>query len=1461
MANGMFFLSALGRKLYCSTCVVSGLVIARRASANHFFQLGFSQYTIVQDIAVLIPTYYVSIFFIFAGLGYTGAKLGCGEGGCGACTVMVSSVDSDGSLLHRSINACLCPLYAVEGQHVVTVEGIGSSRKGLHPVQERLANAHGSQCGFCTPGFVMSMYSLLRSKNGKSISEEEIEENLAGNLCRCTGYRPILDAFRPFAKADPKAYTEDALQAAATEGETDLHEAYSDTKKINGHDHRDRADSGPVCPSTGRPCTCTGSITEDGMVVSSSADKENGNIGSLNPGESMKTAKALKFNKSNNSTAEPIFPPELRSRKPQELCISGPVAVWHRPLTLERLLEIKKENPNAKVIVGNSEVGIEMKFKNMLYPVLIGATHVPELNKITVEESGIHFGASVTLTKLLTTCRQVASQEQPFRCSALNAIAEQLRWFAGPPIRNSASIGGNVCTASPISDLNPLWIAAGAQFTVASKAGGTRTVPAGSFFLGYRKVDLKPDEVLVSVFLPFTRQYEYVKEFKQAHRRDDDIAIVNAGMKFKLKPPNSADCCTTSTGHHGTESMSRDVTRWTFEEVTIAYGGVAPVTISAPKTESALIGQPLDQSCLKAALTAVSEDVNIAPNAPGGMVEFRRSLAASFLFKGVLYAATALEADAPAESPFVLPFEEVYRSSVQPYHRPSSCGLQYYSPTPDVDVVSQPYRHAAADMQVTGEAIYVDDMPLPPKTLHAAMIVSSKPHAKLISVDSTPAVVLPGVAGVFTAADVPGGNDIGAVIHDEELFASEIVTCVGQLIGIVVAENEAEARAAARAVVVEYEDIPQTILDIETAAAEKSFFEGWGHTIECGDVDSILLKCKEEESNDGSSGTRFLSGEVRMGGQEHFYLEPNAHLVIPGEDDEIVSYSSTQCPDKHHKYIAHCLGIPMHKVVVRTKRLGGGFGGKETRAAFLNAAAAVPAYILRRPVRLVLDRDEDMSMTGHRHPFMAKYKVGCTPQGQIVAMNIDLYNNAGNSLDLSHSIMDRALMHCENCYNVPHLRATGYVCRTNMPSNTAFRGFGGPQGMMVTEEIVDRIACLVGKLPEEVRELNFYKEGDSTPYGMKLEGFQARACWDRVIASVGGMAPRRAAIAEYNSKNRFRKRGIAAIPTKFGISFTTKFLNQAGALVHIYQADGSVLVTHGGVEMGQGLHTKICQIVAQSLGIPLSSVHIAETATDKVPNASPTAASASSDMYGAAAADACAQLNARLAPYKAKLPPTSTFLEVVQAAYFDRTDLSAHGFYSTPDITGFGGNRPVNYFTFGAAVAEVELDTLTGDWQILRADVVMDVGKSLNPAIDVGQVEGAFVQGMGWSCIEELAWGDNQHPWVKPGTLFTRGPGSYKIPTANDIPIDLRVTLLRDSPCERTPMVHSSKAVGEPPFFLGTTVYWALKDAVYAARKDVGIEGFFRLDLPCTPERLRMACVDEFTAPYGGADIVPKLSC
>ncbi|PSC76668.1 Xanthine dehydrogenase [Micractinium conductrix] len=1356
---------------------------------------------------------HVTLLQYLRDLGLTGTKLGCGEGGCGACTVMVSSAETDGRLHHRAVNACLCPLYAVEGMHVVTVEGLGSTRDGLHPVQERLARAHGSQCGFCTPGFVMSMAALLRGMAPEAPTEEEIEEALAGNLCRCTGYRPILDAFKAFAKVDAAAYTEEAIaasKAAANGGANGSNgDAHGGGGATNGgaKSSNGKNGGGRVCPSTGRPCDC-GVVDDSGGVTSTSAHKEE------SCGPLTHACPAV----------EPIFPPELRKRQPAELRIEGPQCTWYRPLTLDSLLAIKAEHPAAKLVVGNTEVGIEVKFKGLRYPVLIGATHVLEMNAIEADAEGLHIGGSVTLTKLMETCKGLIAKLPTHQTSTLRAVVEQLRWFAGPPIRNAAALGGNICTASPISDLNPLWMAAGATFTLVGQGSGQRSVAAKDFFLGYRKVDMQPHEVLLKVFVPFTQQYEFVKEFKQAHRRDDDIAIVNAGMRFRMAQAEDGG--------------------WQIAEASIAYGGVAPLTVMAPQTTAALQGRAIDGAALEAGLAAVQQDIQISANAPGGMVEFRRSLAASFLFKGLLFVAHQLEAEAPG---YESPFPASYRSAVKPYERPPSHGLQYYSAVPGEDVVGQPYRHMAADQQVSGAAQYVDDIQLPAGALHAALVMSTKPHARILRLDTAAAAAMPGVHGVYTAKDIPGGNDIGPVLHDEELLATDEVLFVGQPIAIVAAETEAQARAAAAAVMVDYEDLP-AILDIDDAIEASAFMEGWGHMVECGDVDAAFAQGCE----------MVLEGETKMGGQEHFYLEPNASIVIPGENDEYLSYSSTQCPDKHQKDICHVLGVPMHKVVVKTKRLGGGFGGKESRSGFINAACAIPAYHTRRPVRIVLDRDEDMQITGQRHAFMGRYKVGFTREGRLQALDLQLYCNAGFSLDLSAGVMDRALMHCDCTYRWGSLRAKGFVCKTNQASHTAFRGYGGPQGMVVAEQIIDRIAHEVGKPVEEIKALNMYQEGDLAPFGQALVGCQAQRCWDDVMAS-SGYAARNASVEVYNKEHRFRKRGVAVTPTKFGISFTTKFLNQAGALVHVY-TDGTVLVTHGGVEMGQGLHTKVAQVVAHDLGIPLQDVYIAETATDKVPNASPTAASASSDMYGAAAADACAQLNGRLKPYYEKMPGKG-FKEVVMAAYLDRTDLCAHGFYSTPDVTGFGGLYPFNYLCYGAAVSEVELDTLTGDFQVLRTDICMDVGKSLNPSIDIGQVEGGFVQGMGWSCIEELVWGDKQHAWVRPGQLFTRGPGTYKIPTANDIPVDFRVTLLRNAPCERTPMVHSSKAVGEPPFFLGTSVFFALKEACYAARADAGLTGWFRLDLPATPERLRLACADTLTRPYAAPDMLPKISC
>ncbi|CAL4915113.1 unnamed protein product [Urochloa decumbens] len=1320
-------------------------------------------------------------------IGLRGTKLGCGEGGCGACTVMVSCYDRTArKSLHFAINACLAPLYSVEGMHIITVEGIGDRQRGLHPVQECLAKAHGSQCGFCTPGFVMSMYALLRSSK-EPPTEDQIEDCLAGNLCRCTGYRPIIDAFRAFAKTDNLAYTNSSSEN--TDGQV-------------------------ICPSTGKPCSCRNET--DAIVDESSLSL------------SVERYSPRSYNEIDGNAydeKELIFPPELQLRKVMPLKLNGFNEIrWYRPLKLKQVLHLKSCYPDAKLIIGNSEAGVETKFKNAQYKVMISVTHVPELNTLKVKEDGIYIGSAVRLAQLQNFLKKVIAERNLPETSSCQAIVRQLKWFAGTQIRNVASVGGNICTASPISDLNPLWMAVGAQFQIIDANNNVRTTLAKDFFLGYRKVDMKSNEILLSVILPWTRPFEYVKEFKQAHRREDDIALVNAGMRVCLREAEG---------------------KWIISDVSIVYGGVAAVPLSASKTENFLTGKKWNSELLDNTFNLLKEDIHLSENAPGGMVEFRRSLTLSFFFKFFLSVTHDMNMKGLLEDGLLAD----HVSAIQSYSRPVTVGTQGYEIVRQGTSVGQPMIHMSATLQVTGEAEYTDDTPTPPNTLHAALVLSKKAHARILSIDDSIAKSSPGFVGLFLSKDIPGTNHTGPIIHDEEVFASDVVTCVGQIIGIVVADTHDNAKNAANKVHIEYSELP-AILSIEDAVKSGSFHPNTKRCLGKGDVEQCFM-----------SGTcdRIISGEVRVGGQEHFYMEPHGTLVWPVDSgNEIHMVSSTQAPQKHQKYVANVLGLPLSKVVCKTKRIGGGFGGKETRSAIFAAAVSVPSYCLRRPVKLILDRDVDMISSGQRHSFLGRYKVGFTNDGKILALDLEIYNNGGNSLDLSLAVLERAMFHSENVYDIPNIRVRGQVCFTNFPSNTAFRGFGGPQGMLIAENWIHHIALELQRSPEDIKEINFHNDGTVLHYGQLLQNCRISSVWDELKASCNFVEARKA-VRSFNSNNRWRKRGIAMIPTKFGISFTAKFMNQAGALVQVY-TDGTVLVTHGGVEMGQGLHTKVAQVAASSFNIPLSSVFISETSTDKVPNASPTAASASSDLYGAAVLDACQQIKARMEPIASRVVHNS-FAELVQTCYMERVDLSAHGFYATPDI-GFdwadGKGTPFLYFTYGAAFAEVEIDTLTGDFHTRTADIVMDLGFSINPAIDIGQIEGAFIQGLGWVAMEELKWGDNNHKWIRPGHLFTCGPGAYKIPSVNDIPLNFKVSLLKGVPNPK--VIHSSKAVGEPPFFLGSAVLFAIKDAIFAARADEGHREWFPLDNPATPERIRMACVDSITKKFADTGYRPKLS-
>ena len=1284
--------------------------------------------------------------------GFTDTKLGCGEGGCGACTVMFSYWDQDGQfVVNRSINACIFPLYQCDGAAITTASGIGSVRKGLHPIQERLAKGHGSQCGFCTPGFIMSLYTLFRNK--PHATPRDVEECLDGNLCRCTGYRPILDA------------------------------------------------SKSLCP-----CGKEGGCCGGGASSSSGATRDEPQEGDI-----FKPSLMSDFSGCAplEGAAELIFPPELKKHLFATLDVRTEHGIFLRPLSLPHLLDIKDEYRNARLLAGNTELGIEVRFANVEVPVLVGVAHIPELNQLTLTDTHLRVGMSVNLSCLIENINGWVEELPKSKTRCLRALTNQLRWFASTQVRNVACLGGNIATASPISDMNPLWLALKATLRIESKSRGSRVLPIRDFFLGYRTTALQPDEVLVHMELPLTRENEFFCSYKQARRREDDIAIVNAGMRMLVE---------------------KDGDVYKVADCGFAFGGMSVISKVAKETEDFLIGRVFCKSTFEEAVQILMSEMYLDPKAPPGMIEYRRALCLSFFFKFFGHVCLKIATEDPSFEPFI-PVDEA-ASAARLFHRPLSSGTQEYEVGQD-PAIGQPIHHHSAELQVTGEAKYTDDVPKFNQELYGALVLTTRPLARIVSVDPSAALSLPGVVGFFDAKDVPGDNMIGAVVHDEETFVTTMSTSIGQPIGIVVAENEALAKEGARSVAVEYDDTGLTpILSIDDALEHNSFFTE-PKFLRKGDVDSALQQCDH-----------VLEADFCCGGQEHFYLECNGTIVIPSENDEYLVYCSTQAASKTQALIASVLGLPSNKVVCRVKRIGGGFGGKETRNVFIACAVAVPAYNLNRPVRLIVDRNVDMAITGQRHPFKAFYKVGFNSDGRIIVADMQLFNNAGYSMDLSLPVMDRALFHVDNAYNIPNMRACGRLCKTNLSSNTAFRGFGGPQGMIICEDMIDRVARFLGKPAHEVRAVNLYREGDFTHYGQKLELCRVSDVWNQLMER-SGFVERLASVHRFNASSKYRKRGISIIPTKFGISFTAKFMNQGGALVHIY-TDGSVLVTHGGIEMGQGLHTKMTQVAASCLKVPVSKVFISETATDKVPNQTASAASMSSDIYGMAVLDACQQLSERLQPYREQAGPGASWESIVSAAYFDRVNLSAQGFWKVPDLsfdweTGHGS--PFAYFTNGAACTEVEVDCLTGDHHVLRTDIVMDLGNPLNPAIDVGQIEGAFVQGLGLFCLEEMVWGDSQHLWARPGRLHTSGPGTYKIPSANDIPIDFRIILLRD--CPNPKAIHSSKAVGEPPLFLGSSALFAIKDAVAEYRQQNGYSGPFQLDSPCTAERIRMCCCDE----------------
>ncbi|XP_060077182.1 xanthine dehydrogenase/oxidase-like [Ylistrum balloti] len=1246
----------------------------------------------------------------------TGTKLACGQGACGACTVMVSYLNiTTKKIRNISVNACLIPLCYLHGMAVTTVEGVGSTRNGLHPVQESLVESHGLQCGFCTPGMVMTMYTLFR--NNPNPTQQQMERALEGNLCRCTGYRPIVDAFR----------------------------------------------------SAKENCPCgLGLCLEESDRTETRDQDEKSN-------DEPKSA----------TTQDVIFPPELQLNSAYHtkfMTFKSSKYTWYRPTTVEEALRLLTNFPKAQFVLGCNTIGYLLRKGAMTSNVIICCTHLPELQCVQFTSSEIRIGAGVTMGQLESELLAVKSNK------TISAMLDVLRWVAADQIKNTATLGGHVMSKIPNLDMQTFFMAAGAVLEFRKMNGGVQEVPMDNDFVHSAKNNVYQDQILVSIRVPLLSDDEHMSGLKQPNRRGFDYGVVTTGLYVQFEK--------------GTTVV---------QNMRLAFGGTDDKPVLATRAVNVAIKRSWNEDMLEKVNDALMIELQSTAYTN---IPFRTTLACSFFLKFFMKIKAELETGC---SEFPAGLSHIPTSGIQVYDIPDES---------DTKAVWKPIPNVTSGYIAAGEAQFVDDIPSATNELFAGLVTSTHAHAKILSVDVSAALEMEGVIDYIDYKDIPCDNNYGFLVPDNVLLCQDEVSYHGQAICVILAESREIANRAVKLVEVKYEPLEATI-SIQDAIMKEQFF-GHAYKVERG--------CMEEAEKEADF---VLEGVCETGAQEHLYMEPHSSLVIPRkEQNELDIITSTQGVTQLQEDVAKFLGLDSNRISSRVKRVGGGFGGKATDSIVTSGIAAIGAWKTNRPVRCIYDRELDFKITGKRHPIEAKYKVYFKKDGRIVGCDVKYYYNAGYSTDLSPLIMKCGMLLVQGCYTFTNMKAEGKLCRTNLPSNTAFRGFGSPQVMFVAEAMIQKVAFHLNIQAEQVRDTNMLRKGDVTPFNMPINDDNLYRCWEECKQD-SEFDKRVKNIHAFNSANRWRKRGISIVPCMYGIGYPPLFLNQAGALVLVYK-DGSVLLAHSGVELGQGLHTKMIQIAASTLEIPHEKIIISETSTTTAPNTSETGGSNAADLNAGAVLEACKKIKDRLAPIKEK-NPEGGWNAWVTAAYFSRVSLSATGFYG-PREEGYdyekNSGSHSHYFTYGSACTEVEIDVLTGEHQVVRVDIVMDVGKSLNPAIDVGQIEGGFVQGVGMMTTEELKVNAK-------GELTSTGPLDYKVPGIRNIPRQMNVKLLKYAEGPKT--VYSAKGIGEPPLLLAVSVFYAIKEAILAARKHENLSEDYFFQCPATVERIRMACQDKIT--------------